>query len=295
MKLTILTPTYNRGYILRRLYESLISQTDKEFEWLIIDDGSNDNTEILVDDFIKCNEIKIRYIKQSNGGKHRALNTGISVIDSELTFIVDSDDYLLPYAVEEIFKIHKVYASENSVCGYSFLRCFPDLSINGPQFPESPYLSDYVSCRLNDGVKGDKAEVYKTKILSQYPFLEIPGESFLFEDYVWIQMAEKYKTVHLNIPIYIGDYLNDGLTKNINEAKIKNPVGMFERANIIGKSKAKWTVKFKAIIMFIVYGKIAKKTIQEMYINSFNKLFFLLFYIPSIVYLKLNVKRFGEE
>ena len=105
MKLTILTPTYNRGYILRRLYESLISQTDKEFEWLIIDDGSNDNTEILVDEFIKCNEIKIRYIKQSNGGKHRALNTGISVIDSELTFIVDSDDYLLPYAVEEIFKI----------------------------------------------------------------------------------------------------------------------------------------------------------------------------------------------
>ena len=220
MKLTILTPTYNRSYILGRLYESLVNQTDKDFEWMIIDDGSNDDTEILVNEYIKSNEINVRYIKQANGGKHRALNTGIRAIDSELTFIVDSDDYLLPNAVEEIFKLHKVYMDDNSVCGYSFLRCFPDLSINGQQFPESPYISDYVSCRLNDGVKGDKAEVYKTSILAQYPFLEIPGEKFLFEDYVWIQMAAKYKTIHVNIPIYVGDYLDDGLTKNINKTKL---------------------------------------------------------------------------
>lgn len=291
MNITILTPTYNRSYILGRLYESLVKQTEKNFEWLIIDDGSTDDTAELVEGFIKNNEIKIRYIKENNGGKHRALNTGIRLIDSDLIFIVDSDDYLLPNAIQEILTLHKGYFDDVSVCGYSFLRCFPDLSINGQQFPKSPYLSDYVSCRLNEGIKGDKAEVYKTSILAQYPFLEISGEKFIFEDFVWIQMAEKYNTIHVNIPIYVGDYLEDGLTKNISKTKINNPLGMFERAKIVGKSKAKYTVKAKAMVMYIVYGIIAKKTFASMLNYSFDKLLFLSLFIPSSIYFKVKMEK----
>lgn len=291
MKLTILTPTYNRGYILDRLYMSLLNQTDNDFEWLIVDDGSTDDTLNIVESFKKDNKLKIRYIRQENGGKHRALNTGIREIESDLIFIVDSDDYLLPEAVHEISRIHQEFSYDKSICGYSFLRCFPNLNINGSKFKTSPYISDYVSCRINEGVDGDKAEVYKTSVLKKYPFLEIPGENFLFEDYVWIQMATYYKTVHINMPIYVGDYLEDGLTKNIEGKKINNPIGMFERANIIGKSKAKYSFKVKAMVMYIAYGIVAKYTFFNMLNNSFSKSLYFLLFIPARLYYKLKIGR----
>ncbi|WP_270332718.1 glycosyltransferase family 2 protein [Streptococcus infantarius] len=293
MELTILTPTYNRGYILYRLYESLLNQKNQNFEWLIIDDGSNDDTSRVVEAFIKDEKLKIRYIKQNNGGKHRALNTGIKNIETELVFIVDSDDYLLPDAISEVLKLHQVYAKDNNVCGYSFLRCFPDLQINGSQFKSSPYLSDYVTCRMNEGIDGDKAEVYKTDILKKYPFLEVPNENFLFEDYVWIQMANSYKTVHVNIPIYVGDYLEDGLTKNIDKKKVSNPIGMVERANIIGKSNANLTFKIKAMVMLIVYGLVARLSFLRILNKSFNKFLCILLYVPSQLYFKFKVE--GER
>lgn len=293
MKLTILTPTYNRGYILDRLYMSLLNQTDNDFEWLIVDDGSTDDTLNIVESFKKDNKLKIRYIRQENGGKHRALNTGIREIESDLIFIVDSDDYLLPEAVHEISRIHQEFGYDKSICGYSFLRCFPNLNINGSKFKTSPYISDYVSCRINEGVDGDKAEVYKTSVLKKYPFLEIPGENFLFEDYVWIQMANSYKTVHVNISIYVGDYLEDGLTKNIDKKKISNPIGMVERANIIGKSNANLIFKIKAMIMLIVYGLVAKLSFFKILDKSFNKFLCILLYVPSQMYFKFKVE--GER
>ncbi|MCO4469864.1 Glycosyl transferases involved in cell wall biogenesis [Streptococcus infantarius subsp. infantarius] len=293
MKLTILTPTYNRGYILDRLYMSLLNQTDNDFEWLIVDDGSTDDTLNIVESFKKDNKLKIRYIRQENGGKHRALNTGIREIESDLIFIVDSDDYLLPEAVHEISRIHQEFGYDKSICGYSFLRCFPNLNINGSKFKTSPYISDYVSCRINEGVDGDKAEVYKTSVLKKYPFLEVPNENFLFEDYVWIQMANSYKTVHVNISIYVGDYLEDGLTKNIDKKKISNPIGMVERANIIGKSNANLIFKIKAMIMLIVYGLVAKLSFFKILDKSFNKFLCILLYVPSQMYFKFKVE--GER
>lgn len=293
MKLTILTPTYNRGYILDRLYMSLLNQTDNDFEWLIVDDGSTDDTLNIVESFKKDNKLKIRYIRQENGGKHRALNTGIREIESDLIFIVDSDDYLLPEAVHEISRIHQEFGYDKSICGYSFLRCFPNLNINGSKFKTSPYISDYVSCRINEGVDGDKAEVYKTSVLKKYPFLEVPNENFLFEDYVWIQMANSYKTVHVNISIYVGDYLEDGLTKNIDKKKISNPIGMVERANIIGKSNANLIFKIKAMIMLIVYGLVVKLSFFKILDKSFNKFLCILLYVPSQMYFKFKVE--GER
>ena len=90
--LTILTPTYNRGYIINKAYESLIKQSNKDFEWLVVDDGSNDNTEEIVKKFIEEDKIKIRYLHKENGGKHTALNVGINNAHGDLILILDSDD-----------------------------------------------------------------------------------------------------------------------------------------------------------------------------------------------------------
>lgn len=284
MKVTVLTPAYNRDYIIERLYKSLVMQTYKNFEWLVIDDGSTDKTENKINEFIREDKIKIRYFKQQNGGKHRALNKGISLIRNEVTFIVDSDDYLLDNAIEEITKAYEIYNDNPQICGYSFLRCFPDMKINGDSFRESPYVSDYITCRLNEGISGDKAEAYLTKCLKEFPFLEVEGENFLFEDYVWIQMAEKYKTIHFNIPIYMGNYLEDGLTKNIDVMKINNPIGMMQRSKIMESRKCNILTRIKAIIMYISYGRIAQYSYLDLYKNSLNKGFYILLLPVGILF-----------
>ena len=288
MKITVLTPTYNRAYIIDRLYKSLVDQTYKNFEWLIVDDGSKDNTKELVDQYIEEEKIKIRYVYQENGGKHRALNKGISLIDNEITFIVDSDDYLLEKAIEEITKYHEKYKYNEKICGFSFLRCFPDMTINGMNYKKDEYLSNYITCRINEKIIGDKAEAYYTRCLKEFPFLEVQNEKFLFEDYVWIKMAEKYETVYINIPIYVGDYLEDGLTKNISKAKFNSPIGMMERSLIMCSNKCNLKNKIKGIIMYIGYGKVAGKTNKFLYSKSKSKFLFICTYLLGyLFYLKI--------
>ena len=109
-KITVITPTYNRGDMLERLYRSLLGQTAKDFCWLVVDDGSGDGTEALVKRWSEENKIKICYQKQKNGGKHRALNAGIRRIESPLTFIVDSDDYLPEDSIRIILEYHNKFA-----------------------------------------------------------------------------------------------------------------------------------------------------------------------------------------
>ena len=281
MKVTVLTPAYNRAYIINRLYESLTTQTYKNFEWLIVDDGSTDNTREIINKFIEDNVISIRYVFQNNGGKHRALNKGISMIDNEVTFIVDTDDYLLDNAIEEITKIYEKYKNDKSICGFSFLRCFPDMSM---KFKKDEYISDYITCRINEKIRGDKAEAYYTKCLKEIPFLEIDNEKFLFEDYVWIKMAEKYKTVHVNVPIYVGEYLEDGLTKNISKTKYNSPIGMMERALVMCTKKCSFENRVKAMIMYIGYGKVAKKKNKDLYKKCKYKFLFGISFLLGIVY-----------
>ena len=289
MKVTVLTPTYNRKYSLKRLYDSLINQTETNFEWMIVDDGSTDDTKKLIDSFISEHKIKIKYIKKENGGKHRALNVGISQIKNEMTFIVDSDDYLTCDAIETINYYYKKYKDSNNLCGYSFLRGYPNKKVNGPEYKEQEFISDYISYRLNDNNWGDKAEVYYTKCLKEFPFLEVDNEKFLFEDYVWIQMAEKYKTLHVNIPIYVGDYLEDGLTKNISKTKYNSPIGMMERAAVMCSKKCCNVVRIKAMIMYIGYGKVAKKAYKVLYKKcKYKCLFIVCFVLGVLYYIKLN-------
>ena len=215
MIVTVLTPTFNRGGILNGLFQSLQKQTKKDFEWLLVDDGSIDNTKNVVEEMEKIAEFPMRYIYKENGGKHTALNVGIRQIASELTFIVDSDDTLVSDAIETILESHKKYGLQEKLCGYSFLRKFPDGKINGKSFEPDDKIGTYIECRINaDDTQADKAEVFYTKCLKEYPFPEYKNEKFLGEDIVWIRMALKYQMVHINKAIYVGNYLEDGLTKN---------------------------------------------------------------------------------
>lgn len=284
MELTILTPTFNRRERLCKLYNSLQKQTCKEFEWLIVDDGSNDNTKELVNKWMKKKDVKVRYIYKENGGKHTALNLGIKIVESELIFIVDSDDWLSEDAVDIILRYHQRYSKTDNLCGYAFLRTFPDGKINGKEFVPNEMLASYIESRINsDDTMSDKAEVFYTKCLREFPFPEYDGEKFLGEDIVWIRMGQKYQMVHINHAIYVGNYLENGLTFNRRKHNIKSPVGCMNRAKEFMIPQVNLKYRIKATIQYLVYGMFSGITLINLLRNSPDKVLTLVFCMPGLV------------
>ena len=273
MTVTVLTPTFNRGGVLRSLWDSLQKQTVKDFEWLVVDDGSTDGTKNLITQLQENSDFPIRYIYKNNGGKHTALNVGIQTICSELTFIVDSDDCVTDDAVESILKIHQKYRSQNNICGYAFLRAFPDGKVNGKKFDVDEKIGSYIDVRVNgDDTGADKAEVFKTHCLKEFPFPEYPNEKFLGEDLVWVRMARKYQMVHINKAIYIGNYLEDGLTNNRRKHNIASPIGCMHRAEEFMESDLKTRYRIKGGLQYIVYGKFAGAKVTDLIRKSKHKI-----------------------
>jgi hypothetical protein len=286
--ITILTPTYNRDNLLQKLYKSLCDQNRKDFDWIIIDDGSIDNTQEYVEKIKKEADFHISYYRKQNGGKHTALNYAYPHIKTALTFIVDSDDTLTTDAVSIIQTIYEKYKEEKDLCGFSFLRGKPSggyLSDSG--VTKEGMKESYVECRINRGIGGDMAEVWYTHCLKEYPFPEFEGEKFLGEDIVWIKMAQKYKMRFFNRVIYISDYLENGLTNNRRKHNIQSPRGCVERAEAFLHSKCNMKSKVKAILQYHIYGKFAGMTIPSLLKKSSMKVFYLLFVIPAqVLYLK---------
>ena len=272
MMITVLTPTFNRGGRLQSLWDSLQKQTIKDFEWLVVDDGSTDGTKDLITQLQEKSDFPIRYIYKSNGGKHTALNVGIQTICSELIFIVDSDDCVTDDAVESILKIHKKYRSQNNICGYAFLRAFPDGKVNGKKFDVDEKIGSYIDVRVNgDDTGADKAEVFKTHCLKEFPFPEYPNEKFLGEDLVWVRMARKYEMVHINKAIYVGNYLEDGLTNNRRKHNIASPIGCMHRAEEFMESDLKTRYRIKGGLQYIVYGRFAGVKVVDLIRKSRHK------------------------
>lgn len=271
MMITVLTPTFNRGG-LQSLWDSLQKQTVKDFEWLVVDDGSTDGTKNLITQLQEKSDFPIRYIYKNNGGKHTALNVGIQTICSELTFIVDSDDCVTDDAVESILKIHKKYRSQNNICGYAFLRAFPDGKVNGKKFDVNEKIGSYIDVRVNgDDTGADKAEVFKTHCLKEFPFPEYSNEKFLGEDLVWVRMARKYEMVHINKAIYVGNYLEDGLTNNRRKHNIASPIGCMHRAEEFMESDLKTRYRIKGGLQYIVYGRFAGVKVVDLIRKSRHK------------------------
>lgn len=224
--LTIFTPTYNRRDLIERLYQSLLAQTQKTFEWVVIDDGSTDNTESFFTKLQSTEQpFSVRYVKQQNGGKHRAINKGVTIAKGELFFIVDSDDTLLPQAVEKIYQWKATLDNSHKWAGFSGLKGFSTNKVVGQHNQSLNYVDAKNNERKKFHLEGDKAEVYFTEILRKYPFPEIPGEKFISEEIVWNAIArDGFYLRWFNEIIYICDYLDDGLTKD-NSKERNNPEG----------------------------------------------------------------------
>lgn len=226
MLVTVFTPTYNRGYIIGKLYESLKKQSFRDFEWLIIDDGSTDNTEALIESFKRNNDFfPIRYVKTENGGKHRAINIGVRIAKGSLFFIVDSDDYLPEDSLEIMTKVESTIdkIEKNNFAGLCGLKSLSSGYVVGRGL-DCEYCDATTIELKKKGVFGDKAEVFYTHVLEQNPFPEFEGEKFCTESIVWDRIAQRgLKMRYFNKSIYSCDYLEDGLTHQGYQLYANNP------------------------------------------------------------------------
>ena len=223
--ITIMTPTYNRADLLKRLYESIIKQGSGEnFEWLVVDDGSTDDTGKIIKEFIAEKKISITYLYQENAGKAKAFNSGVRNAKGDLFLCVDSDDFLEDNAVDRILKCSDRIKNED-VAGIIALKKDIDGILLSDMLPQE--LEYETTFRLSELYKcgGEWSLIYKTDVLRNCLFPEIAGEKFVTECVIYDRIAQKYKMLLLNEVVTVCEYQQDGLTKNIVENMLKNPTG----------------------------------------------------------------------
>lgn len=231
-KITVFTPTYNRAYIISNLYFSLKRQSFRDFEWLVIDDGSTDETESLFEQW-SCqeNDFSIRYYKQKNGGKCRAINRALVLAEGEVFFTVDSDDYLTDDALIKVNRWFEDIAGEEQLAGIVANRGDSSSHTENYCFSE-PYLDksllDIYSFKRNGKrvFDGERAFVFYTDFHRKYLYPEFENETFMTEAVTWNRMAnDGYKMRFYNDIIWVYEYKDDGLTKAGSKMFLNNPRG----------------------------------------------------------------------
>ncbi|MEH7299506.1 glycosyltransferase family 2 protein [Neobacillus drentensis] len=249
--LTVFTPTYNRAYILHKCYESLKRQSSKEFIWLIIDDGSSDNTKELVKRWMAEGIISIRYYRQENQGMHGAHNTAYNIIDTELNVCIDSDDYMPFDAVEKIVSFWKENGSEE-IAGIIGLDCDPKGKIIGTEPPINIKTSTLFNLYNKYGVKGDKKLVYRSKLTRKYPYPVYQNEKLVPLSYKYYMLDQEYEMLLMNEALCCVEYLPDGSSMNILKQYKQSPKGFrFYRMEMMKLPNTTFQFKFKQAIHYV--------------------------------------------
>ncbi|RRQ47189.1 glycosyltransferase family A protein [Chryseobacterium sp. SC28] len=220
--LTVFTPTFNRAYILPKLYQSLANQANKDFLWLIVDDGSSDGTQELVEAFRQENKIEIQYIFQENKGKHVAINHGLQNTTTKFFVVIDSDDFIAKNAIEEMKILADKIRKDGEVAGFTFIRFSEKVNFDREKYGKKEWL---VSGR-NDyewEFQGEMIYCFKSEIHKKFLFPEFEGEKFCQESLVIRRIERQYKILFTDKVLAHGDYLEDGLMSNFYALLIKNP------------------------------------------------------------------------
>ena len=260
--LSIITPTYNRANLLPACYASLCCQTDFDFEWIIIDDGSTDDTEAVVQSF-KTDKFPVIYRKKANGGKHTALNAAHDLIHGKYVLLLDSDDTLTPDAVASVKTEWGKWGDNEAVGIVTFLKgsntADPNCIVHDWQTPV-----DIIRYHRTCIHSNDCCEVIRTELFKKYPFPVFEGERFLAEGALWGRVSRDCKCVYINHVIYLCEYLDGGLTKSGRSMRIRNPQGGMFHANVYLVKKNFLKKRIKNGLLYTCYGFFAGKTPSEM-------------------------------
>ncbi len=244
MFFTIMTPSFNRAHTLHRVYSSLCEQEFKDFEWIIIDDGSTDNTEKLVEKFIREGKIeKIHYIKKQNQGKVIAVNDALKISSGDWFIVFDSDDWCTEDALLQIYNEIEELTKNNILTEYSGISCLKAYNsgeVVGEDYSRmSKYGESYID-RFNKRIDGDKWEIIRTDIHRSQVYDIEENEKYMAPSYAWLKIGKIHKTVFLNKVLSIIEYQKDGITRNNIKHRAGSPLSTaryYSYAESISSSK----------------------------------------------------------
>ncbi len=302
MKISILTPTYNRAYILKNLYNSLIinSKTNNNFEWLIMDDGSTDNTESLINSWIDENKIDIKYYKKENQGKMSALNDLLQYITGDIVLEVDSDDYITDNALEIIRKDYELLDKSKNVYGIIYPRKLIGSSKKIPnEYKDKIYSLFDIHFKLD--LDFDMSITFYADIRKKYKHELENGEKFVTEARMYHKMDKNYSGLLIKTDeIIVCEYQNDGYTKNIVKTFINSPYGYYSyfrellSFNMNGVILKKRLYILKHYILFsCLTNKSKKKCIEGA--KGLNKLIVFLLVIPGYIKTRKMLKNLDKK
>lgn len=214
-KITVFTPTFNRAHLLLRLYESLCKQTSTDFLWMVIDDGSTDGTDRLIQQFQTDHKIEVKYLYKKNGGLHTAYNEAITLIDTELCVCIDSDDFMPTNAVEKILHHWQMFGNDDyaGIIGLDF-PANADRSIGG----DLPDIKDvhFIELQIKYRYKGDIKFVHRTSLLKKYiPMPTFHNEKNFNPIYIFLKVDQDKPLLILNENLCFVDYQENGMTNSI--------------------------------------------------------------------------------
>jgi len=297
LKFTVFTATFNRAHLLGRVYESLRNQSFKNFEWLIVDDGSTDKTEEIVSAWVKEGYLSIRYFKQENAGKHAALNLGVQAAKGELFLILDSDDRCVPNALERFdINWNQITPADKPKFSGIFSNCInEDNKIIGSKFPVDILDCSFIDAYYKYNIQGDKWGFFQTNILRAYPFPVIKGEKFLTEAIVWNRIALKFQTRFINENLLLVEYQVDGLSGRSAQLRIKNPLGaaLYYQEFLLLPVSIYWKLRnLLNYIRFSFHAQLALiRQIKNLRKNSWRLWYFIFLPFGYFIY-KKDCRRF---
>ena len=298
MKISILTPTYNRAKLLDKLYTSIIvNQNNNKFEveWLIMDDGSTDNTRQVINSYINQNIVDIQYYYEENKGKMYAINQLVKKSTGDIIIECDSDDYFDTFSFKVLEDTLKEYPEMDGIYALAFLKYDQNGENMGNEFPEDNYISTMYDLYFKKKITGEKLLVYSGPIRRRYEYELEDDEKFVTEARLHHKMDKEYQVKCFNKKFMICEYKEDGYTNNINKLFVDNPKGYYEYFKEIfehdmhGMILRKRLYVYKHFILFSVLNN--QKNIFENVKGVFNKICVAVLYLPG----KIATKKFFKK
>lgn len=299
MKISVLTATYNRANLLYKLYTSLLINNNNcnnlQIEWLIMDDGSTDNTKQIVENYAKERIIDIQYFYQENQGKMVAINNLVQKATGDFIIECDSDDFFTKDAFVIIEKSLQENVDMSKTYALVFLKYTKDGKNMGNEFAKDNFQSTMFNLYFKQGITGEKALVYNAKIRKQFKYETENNEKFVTEARLHHKMDIDYTVTCFNKPIMICEYQKEGYTRNINKMFKESPFGYYQYFKEIfdqdlhGVTLKKRMYVYKHYILFSVLTK--QKNVVSNVKGVGNKIMIALLYIPGKIATKIRMKK----
>lgn len=285
VKLTVFTPTYNRKELLYRCYQSMKMQTNKEFIWLIIDDGSQDDTNKAVETWIsETEDFEIKYIYKENGGLYTTYNTAIEVIDTELCVCIDSDDYMPNDAVEKILGFWEKNGSKD-VAGIVGLDYYTNGTVIGDKLPDSKTVNLIDLLTGKSGItNGDRTNVVRTELYKMVaPLVGFEGEKDFNPHYMHLEISRNYDFLVMNENLRFVEYQESGMTANIYKQYCRSPKS-FAKTRILYLGFPNTPLKFRIKnAIHLVSSGILSKNVKQIISKSPRKMLTIFAFLPGVL------------